>query len=259
VRWRVRALAHAPSGARARLLGAAFGSTRHPRRRKGCLRVVTVLVLLGAPGAGKGTQAKVLESRLRLPHLASGDLLRAAVIAGTQVGREADRYMSRGQLVPDGTMIRIFLDRLERPDAIDGAILDGFPRTRTQAEALDAELAGHGRRVDRALLIEVPVEDLVRRAAGRWICSAAGHVYHEIANPPRTTGVCDIDGSALIQRADDREETVRARMAQQLGALAEVVEHYDEQGILRRVDGRQPIDAVTDALVGALEDVRGVA
>jgi adenylate kinase len=220
---------------------------------------VTVLVLLGAPGAGKGTQATLLGQRLGLPHLASGDLLRAAVAEGTAIGREADRYMSRGQLVPDDTIIRVFLDRLERPDASAGAILDGFPRTRAQAEALDAALTEHGRRVDWALLIEVPVEDLVKRAAGRWICSASGHVYHAIANPPLVDGVCDLDGSPLVQRADDREETVRARMAQQLGALADVVDHYEGRGVLRRVDGRTAIRDVTSQLLDEMLVDQGAA
>ncbi len=220
---------------------------------------MSVVVLLGAPGAGKGTQAELLGERLALPHLASGDLLRAAVAAGTPIGREADRYMSRGQLVPDATIIRVFLDRLLRPDAAEGAILDGFPRTRAQAEALDAALAEQGRRVDRALLIEVPVEDLVRRAAGRWICSASGHVYHAIANPPRQPGVCDLDGSELVQRADDSEETVRARMAQQLGALNDVIDHYERRGVLARVDGRRSIDEVRDALLEQLSRDRGAA
>jgi adenylate kinase len=220
---------------------------------------VTVVVLLGAPGAGKGTQAKILEQKLGLPHLASGDLLRAAVANATPVGREANRYMSRGQLVPDDTIIRVFLDRLGETDAAGGAILDGFPRTRTQAEALDVALAEQGGRVDRALLIEVPVEDLVRRAAGRWICAASGHVYHEIANPPRVPGICDLDGSELVQRADDREETVRARMAQQLGALEDVVDHYESHGVLRRVDGRRPIREVTEQLLDQLAMDRGAA
>ena len=201
----------------------------------------------------------MLEQRLGLPHLASGDLLRAAVAAGTAVGREADRYMSRGQLVPDDTMIRVFLDRLRQPDAARGAILDGFPRTGAQAEALDAALAEDGRSVDRALLIEVPVDDLVRRAAGRWICSTAGHVYHEVANPPLVRGVCDIDGSPLVQRADDREETVRLRMAQQLDALADVVSHYQSRGALRSVDGRHSIPDVTARLVAELTFDRGAA
>jgi adenylate kinase len=218
---------------------------------------VTVLVLLGAPGAGKGTQAKVLEERLGIPHLASGDLLRAAVGARTPVGIEADRFMSRGQLVPDATMIRIFLDRLAQPDAAGGAILDGFPRTRPQAAALEEALAERGARVDRALLIDVPIEDLVQRAAGRRICQASGHVYHLVANPPAVPGRCDIDGSPLIQREDDREETVRARMTQQLGALDDVVDYYRSRGILETVDGRRPIAEVSDSVLAAVDPARG--
>ena len=248
-----------PRSARTRVLAVALGSTRHGRRAGAPRSTVTVLVLLGAPGAGKGTQAKVLEGKLGLPHLASGDLLRAAVANGTPVGREADRYMSRGQLVPDETIIRVFLDRLQQSDASGGAILDGFPRTRAQAEALDEALAEADRRVDRALLIEVPVEDLVKRAAGRWICSASGHVYHAVANPPVNPGVCDLDGSPLVQRADDREETVRARMAQQLGALEDVVAHYRSHGVLRSVDGRTSIADVTEQLLRELTFDRGAA
>jgi adenylate kinase len=227
-------------------------------RRQGRRRPVTVLVLLGAPGAGKGTQAKVLEERLGIPHLASGDLLRAAVAARTPVGIEADRFMSRGQLVPDGTMIRLFLDRLAQPDAARGAILDGFPRTRPQAEALEKELSERGARVDRALLIDVPIEDLVRRAAGRRICQASGHVYHLVANPPAVPGLCDIDGSPLIQREDDREETVRARMTQQLGALDDVVDYYRSKGNLETVDGRRPIQEVSESLLAAVDPAKGV-
>ena len=145
---------------------------------------MTVLVLLGAPGAGKGTQAPALAARLGIPVLASGDLLRKAVAEGTPLGREADRYMSRGQLVPDDTMVRVFLDRLEAADAVKGAILDGFPRTRVQAEALDAALAEAGRRVDQAGYIDVPIEDLVKRMANRRICTANGHVYNLVSNPP---------------------------------------------------------------------------
>jgi adenylate kinase len=167
--------------------------------------------------------------------------------------------MSRGQLVPDATMIRLFLDRLAQPDAGGGAILDGFPRTRPQAEALDEALAERGARVDRALLIDVPIEDLVQRAAGRRICQASGHVYHLVANPPRVPGVCDVDGTPLIQREDDREETVRARMNQQLGAMHDVVGFYRSKDILKTVDGRQPIAAVSDSLLAAVDPARGAA
>jgi adenylate kinase len=219
---------------------------------------VTVIVLLGAPGAGKGTQAPALAARLGIPVLASGDLLRKAVSEGTPLGREADRYMSRGQLVPDDTMVRVFLDRLEKEDAVRGAILDGFPRTKIQAEALDKALAAAGRRVDRAAYIDVPLEDLVKRMANRRICTANGHVYNLVSNPPKVGDICDIDKSKLVQRADDEEATVRARMAQQVPPLLEVVEHYRQLGVLSTVDGRLEIDALTDALTDALREA-GVA
>jgi len=216
---------------------------------------MTVIVLLGAPGAGKGTQAPALSTRLGIPVLASGDLLRSAVANGTALGREADRFMSRGQLVPDETIVRVFLDRLESSDAASGAILDGFPRTRVQAEALDEALDDAGRRVDGAGYIEVPLEDLVTRMANRRICTANGHVYNLVSNPPAVDGLCDLDGSELVQRADDAEATVRARMAQQVPSLLEVVDHYQRRGILTTVDGRLGIDAVTDALLAAFADV----
>jgi adenylate kinase len=215
---------------------------------------VTVVVLLGAPGAGKGTQAPMIARHLGVPHLASGDLLRTAVSRGTTVGLEANRYMSRGQLVPDETIVRVFLDRLAEPDAVRGAVLDGFPRTRTQAEALDVALAADGDRVDVALLIDVPVDDLVDRMAGRRVCRANGHVYNLVSNPPREPGRCDLDGSALVQRPDDAEETVRARMTSQLPPFEEVCDHYRDSGILRAVDGRVPIEAVSAALLEALDE-----
>lgn len=216
---------------------------------------MTVVILLGAPGAGKGTQAPVIARALGVPVLASGDLLRAAVAARTALGREADRYMSRGQLVPDETIVRVFLDRLERPDARDGAILDGFPRTRVQAEALDEALEEAGRRVDRAIFVEVPIEELVTRMANRRICTANGHVYNLASNPPAVEGVCDIDGSEIVQRPDDQEVTVRARMTEQIPPLMEVVDHYRKAGVLQSVDGREPIVAVSERLLRAL-DVR---
>jgi len=214
---------------------------------------MTVVVLLGAPGAGKGTQAPILARALGVPILASGDLLRAAVAAGTALGREADKYMSRGQLVPDDTMVRVFLDRLEKPDAKAGAVLDGFPRTRVQAVALDRALHEAGRRVDRAIFIEVETEDLVRRMSNRRICTANGHVYNLASNPPDVDQVCDLDGSELVQRPDDNEDTVRARMKEQIPPLLEVVDYYREAGVLQAIDGREPISAVSERLLRALE------
>jgi len=214
---------------------------------------MTVVVLLGAPGSGKGTQAPIVARHLGVPILASGDLLRAAVSAGTQLGRDADRFMSRGQLVPDETIVRVFLDRLERADARGGAVLDGFPRTRVQAEALDRDLAAAGRRVERSIYIDVPTEDLISRMANRRICTANGHVYNLASNPPLRSGVCDIDGSEIIQRPDDQEATVRARMTEQIPPLLEVVDHYRRAGNLRTVDGRDPIDVVSGGVIAALE------
>jgi len=213
---------------------------------------MAVIVLLGAPGAGKGTQAPVIAEHLGVPILGSGDLLRTAVAAGTALGREADEYMSRGQLVPDATIVRVFLDRLEQPDATAGAVLDGFPRTRVQAEALDRALAEADRRVDRGIFIEVAVEELVARMANRRICTANGHVYNLASNTPREDRICDIDGSPIVQRPDDNEATVRARMHEQLPPLMEVVAYYREQGILQVVDGREPISDVSDRLLRAL-------
>jgi adenylate kinase len=220
---------------------------------------MAVIVLLGAPGAGKGTQAPVIAEHLGVPILGSGALLRAAVAAGTALGREADTYMSRGQLVPDATIVRVFLDRLEQPDARAGAVLDGFPRTRVQAEALDVELEGAGRRVDRAVLVDVPTEELISRMANRRICTANGHVYNLASNPPEQAGICDLDGSELVLREDDKEETVRARMQQQIPPLLDVVDHYRRNGVLATVDGRLPIEEVGEAVIAALNDGPGAA
>lgn len=211
-----------------------------------------VIVLLGPPGAGKGTQAPILANRLGVPILASGDLLRAVARSDTDLGREVDAIMRSGALVPDATTVRIFLERLAAPDARAGAILDGFPRTAAQARALDDALAPEGARVDAAVLIDVPEDELVARMADRVICRAAGHPYNLRSRPPLVPGICDIDGSPLYQRPDDEEATVRARLAKQLAPLAEVVAYYRSAGILTAVDGRQPIDAVTEQVLAAL-------
>jgi adenylate kinase len=213
---------------------------------------MTVVVLLGAPGAGKGTQADILSERLGIPHVATGDLFRTAVRDKSPIGLEARRYMERGQLVPDDITIQMLLDRLTAPDAAGGVILDGFPRNRAQAQALATALAERGSAVDRTISIEVPADELVRRLSGRWVCRDSGHVYNEHTNPPQVPGRCDLDGSPLIQRADDKPETIRARLSQQLSSLAEVADYYDQAGLLRVVDGVQPIDAVTDDLLSAI-------
>src|SRR3954469_14553470 len=214
---------------------------------------MTVIVLLGPPGAGKGTQAPALADHLGVPVLASGDLLRASVAARTNLGREAERYMNRGQLVPDETIVGVFLHRLAEPDAQRGAILDGFPRTRAQPEPLARALAAAARRVEKAILIDLPIEDVVGRMANRRICEANGHVYNVLSNPPAVDGVCDLDGSELVQRPDDREETVRNRLAEQLPPLEDVVDHYRRSGVLPAVDARRRIDEVTGEVLNAAD------
>jgi adenylate kinase len=167
--------------------------------------------------------------------------------------------MSQGQLVPDETIVAVFLNRLKKSDAAGGAILDGFPRTRAQAQALDRALATSGGRVDRAMYIDVPIDDLVERMANRRICAANGHVYNLNSKPPQHDMVCDVDGSELIQRPDDHAETVRARMIQQLEPLDEVVQHYREAGILTTVDGRRPIPEVAEELMAFVARAEGRA
>ncbi len=218
---------------------------------------MNVVVLLGAPGAGKGTQAPLLAARLGIPVVATGDIFRAAVRDGTPLGLEARRYMDAGQLVPDEITVKLLLDRLARPDASAGVILDGFPRTGVQAKALDVALAERGAAVSAAVLVDVPAEELVRRMSGRWICRASGHLYHDVSSPPKTAGVCDLDGSELYQRADDRPETIRARLDQQLGALAEVIEHYRSSGVMASVNGLSGIHEVGAAIGEALRE-RGI-
>jgi adenylate kinase len=212
-----------------------------------------VLVLLGAPGAGKGTQAHFLADHLGLPRVATGDLFRAALREGTPLGLAAREYMDRGALVPDEVTVEMLLERLQGDDAARGVILDGFPRTRAQAVALDRALDDRGARVGAALLIDVPADELLQRLSGRWLCEAAGHTYHETSHPPRVAGVCDICGSRLVQRDDDKPDIVRARLDKQLGAMEEVVGHYRAAGLLQVVDGRQSIEAVTRDLLGCLE------
>lgn len=208
-----------------------------------------ILLLVGAVGAGKGTQASILSKELGLPHLASGNLFRAAMAAGTPLGEDAREYMQRGELVPDEITIGMFMEELAKPPAVRGAILDGFPRTVGQARALDETLADQGERIRSVIYIEVPTEVLVRRVAGRWICPQCGTPYHEDSDPPRTTGVCDRDGTPLRQRDDDRPEVVRARLERQVPPMLEVVDHYERAGIVDRLDGRQPIERITDEIL----------
>jgi adenylate kinase len=208
-----------------------------------------ILLLVGAVGAGKGTQATILSRELGLPHLASGNLFRAAMAAGTTLGEDAREYMERGELVPDEITIAMFMDELAQPRAAQGAILDGFPRTVGQARALDDTLARQGERIRRVFSIEVPTDELVRRVAGRWICPTCGTPYHETTDPPRVPGICDRDGTSLTQRDDDRPEVVRARLERQVPPMLAVVDHYEQAGIVDHLDGTRPIDEVTTTIL----------
>lgn len=217
------------------------------------------IVLLGPPGAGKGTQAARLAERAGVAHVATGDLFRANQERGTELGKQAKSYMDTGALVPDDVTTRMVLERFKESDAADGFVLDGFPRTIPQAEALDAALAAAGQAIDQALLIEVDREELVRRLAGRWICRACQTPYHERSAPPAKPGVCDACGGELYQRDDDRPEVVGARLEtyeKQTGPLAG---YYERQGKLARIDGLGGIDAVAEKLGRAVGGRAAVA
>lgn len=207
-----------------------------------------ILVLLGGVGAGKGTQASILAREGGLLHLATGDLFRRARDAGTPLGEVARGYMRRGELVPDEITVRMVAEALADPGAGAGVVFDGFPRTLAQAQALDDMLAETGTTITRAVLIDVPEDVLVARVAGRWVCPECGAPYHLTDDPPRVAGVCDRDGTPLVQREDDRPEVFRARLREQMAPLEDVVAYYADRGLLARVDGRQPIEAVTAAI-----------
>jgi adenylate kinase len=211
------------------------------------------LVLLGPVGAGKGTQARRIARAHHVPHIASGDLLRSHRDRETELGHEARTYMDRGELVPDELVITMIVNRMREPDANHGVLLDGFPRTLTQAEALDRELEEEGRLLKMALYLEVPVDTLIRRAAGRWTCRTCQATYNYEVNPPWQNGICDLDGGSLYQRADDRLEVVTERISVYLRDTVPVVDYYRQRGILRTIDGTSDIDSVASAIGRQLE------
>ena len=210
------------------------------------------IILLGAPGAGKGTQARLLAEKLAIPQVASGDLFRENLNQQTPLGLLAKGYMDRGELVPDDVTIRMVEERLARPDAERGAILDGFPRTIAQAEALEQALAQAGRRVACVPYIKVSEQTLLLRLGGRWICPVCQTTYHVLYSPPKVAGICDKDGSPLYQRPDDTEETARNRLQVYFQQTAPLIAYYRDKGLLVEVDGEQSIEAVHGALVAAI-------
>lgn len=211
------------------------------------------IVLLGPPGAGKGTQAEIISEKTSLPHISSGDIFRENLKAQTELGKLAQGYMNRGELVPDDVTIAMIRDRLMKPDTKGGALLDGFPRTPAQAEALADMLASWGGKVDVVPYIAVPAEELVQRLGGRWTCRAEGHVYHEKYNPPKEHGRCDIDGSELYQRDDDKAETVANRIKVYFQQTAPLIEYYQKKGTLVEIDGTKPIEKVSEQMLEAIQ------
>lgn len=214
------------------------------------------IVLLGAPGAGKGTQAQIISQRLGIPHISSGEIFRDHIKRQTELGILAKKYIDRGELVPDDVTIAMIQERLHRPDCKSGALLDGFPRTPAQADALAKILVEIQSRVNIVSYIKVPEAELVDRLAGRWTCRQNGHIFHQRYNPPKVDGQCDYDQSELYQREDDRAETIVQRIRVYLEQTTPLIKYYRQHGVLVEVDGRRPIAEVTDELLAQLEPGR---
>ncbi len=213
------------------------------------------IILLGAPGAGKGTQAQIIHEKLGLPHISSGEIFRENLKNQTELGTLAEGYIKAGQLVPDEITIKMIKERLSQPDCAHGAILDGFPRTPHQADALGQMLAEFNSSVECVLYITVDDQVLIERLSGRWVCRAEGHVYHVIYNPPKQPGICDIDGSALYQRDDDKPETVRQRIKVYYQQTQPLIDYYQQKGLLREIDGNQSIDEINEDIMKVLERI----
>jgi adenylate kinase len=215
--------------------------------------MATYIVLLGPPGAGKGTQAQVISNEMNLAHISSGDLFRENLKNQTELGKLAQGYMNRGELVPDDVTIAMVRDRLTRPDCKGGALLDGFPRTPAQATALSEMLGSMDQKVDSVPYISVPAEVLIERLGGRWTCPTCGKVYHEKYNPPKTPGVCDLDGTRLIQRDDDKAETVERRIRVYMDQTSPLIDYYRDKGLLVEVDGTKSIEEVSKEILKAIQ------
>ena len=211
------------------------------------------LILLGGPGAGKGTQAKILVDAYNIPQISTGDILRAAVKAGTELGKTAKKHMDAGELVPDSVVIGIIEERLKEPDTGQGYILDGFPRTIGQAEALDKILGKLGSKVDHVVSIDVPDKELIGRLTGRWTCRKCGQMYHEKNKPPKKKGVCDECAGELYQRDDDKEETIKERLETFHKQTSPLIEFYKKKNIVRPIEGKGNIDEI----FGRIKEVVG--
>ena len=214
------------------------------------------LILIGPPGAGKGTQAERLVEDFDLPYYATGDILRDAVKQDTELGKKAKEFMNNGDLVPDDLITDVILDRVDSEEAADGFVLDGFPRTVAQAESLEKGLSDRDREVTAALLIDAPDEEVVKRLSGRRICTKNQHVYHVDSNPPKNEGACDMDGSKLIQRDDDKPETVKKRLEVYHDQTEPLLEWYEDKGLLRRFDGTRSPDEVNDHIRATLATLK---
>ncbi len=211
------------------------------------------IVMLGAPGAGKGTQAKMIAAKYQIPHISTGDIFRSNIKNGTELGRKAKEYMDQGLLVPDELTVDLVIDRLGQDDCQKGYILDGFPRTIAQAEALAAALAKRGENLDYAIDVDVPDENIVSRMSGRRACTGCGATYHIVHNPSKKGDVCEVCGEPLILRDDDKPETVQKRLSVYHEQTQPLIDYYKRQGILKTVDGTQPMDDVFAAITAVLE------
>ncbi|MGV3244564.1 adenylate kinase [Staphylococcus sp. 11261D007BR] len=214
------------------------------------------IILMGLPGAGKGTQASEIVKKYPIPHISTGDMFRKAINEETELGKEAKTYMDRGELVPDEVTVGIVKERISEDDAKKGFLLDGFPRTIDQAEALNSILKELDRSIDVVVNIEVPEEELMNRLTGRRICETCGETYHLVFNPPKVEGVCDIDGGKLYQREDDNPETVANRLEVNVKQSKPILDFYSKQGVLKNIDGSRNIDMVTDDVIQILESLK---
>jgi len=210
------------------------------------------IIMLGAPGAGKGTQAKMIAEKYGLPHISTGDIFRANIKNGTELGKEAKEYMDKGLLVPDELTVRLLLDRVAQDDCKNGYVLDGFPRTIPQAEVLDEKLSDLGEKVDYAINVDVPDENIVNRMSGRRACLNCGATYHIVSIPPKKEGICDVCGSELVLRDDDKPETVQNRLKVYHDQTQPLIDFYEKKGVLRSVDGTLPMEEVFTAITKIL-------